>query len=1047
MDFGKWALNNTKLVSFMIVVLIIGGFLSYLKMPKLEDPAIKVRQAMIVTTYPGASAHQVELEVTDQIEKAIREVASVDNVQSQSMNDLSIITVELLTTTKDIEQQWDMVRRKVTNVQSKLPADASVPIVRDDFGDVYGMFYALTGDGLEDNELGDYAELMKRELIDIDGVCRVDIYGKRSQCINIELHQDKMANLGVMPMEVIQTLNGQNKTVYAGYYDNGNNRIRVSVSDRFNNPEDIGNMLIQGHDDKQLRIRDIALVETSYENPTRNALKYDGERAIGISVACLAEKDVTKIGAIVEERLAAIENRLPAGVEYHKVFFQPERVSNALNTFLINLLESVLIVIVVLIFTMGMKSGLIIGMSLVTIVFGSFLILSGFDGTLQRVSLASFILAMGMLVDNAIVIVDGILVDKKKGKPHIEALTSIGRKTAMPLLGATLIAILAFLPIFMSPDTAGVYVRDLFIVIAVSLLLSWLLALTHVPIMCKRLLFTKKAVRASLNEANNQTDELEDMYKGKAYTILEGILRFGLNHRITFVIGAIALFAISAFCYKFLDQAFFPDMEYDQLYMEYKLPEGNNSTQVEKDLKEISEYLKTREEIKHITTSIGGTPSRYNLVRSIATPSLAYGELIIDFTSPSDLVDNIDEIQNELCKRYPQAYIKLKRYNLMYKKYPIEAMFTGPDPEVLHQLTDSAMAVVRKSDKVYLPTTDWEPRCPKLSVDYNQSAARNSGLSRSEVGTSVLAYTGGIPIATFFEGINPKKVYVKCVDDDGENIDNLKNVEVFGLLPNISRVANKEYLMKVLTGSIKKEDVIEELTSTTQLRQITSDIRVEWEDPVVMRYNGQRAQRVQCSPRPGVGTEEARASLEKELAKIQLPEGYTMSWQGEKKASDDSMKYLFANFPLAIILMIGILILLFKDYKKPTIIFCCIPLILTGVIPSVLISGKAFGFVAIVGVLGLIGMMIKNGIVLMDEINLEINSGMNPYDALINSSKSRLRPVMMASLTTILGMIPLVPDAMFGSLSVTIMGGLFMGTLITLIFIPVLYSLFFKVKA
>ncbi len=1047
MDFGKWALNNTKLVSFMIVVLIIGGFLSYLKMPKLEDPAIKVRQAMIVTTYPGASAHQVELEVTDQIEKAIREVASVDNVQSQSMNDLSIITVELQTTTKDIEQQWDMVRRKVTNVQSKLPADASVPIVRDDFGDVYGMFYALTGDGLEDNELGDYAELMKRELIDIDGVCRVDIYGKRSQCINIELHQDKMANLGVMPMEVIQTLNGQNKTVYAGYYDNGNNRIRVSVSDRFNNPEDIGNMLIQGHDDKQLRIRDIALVETSYENPTRNALKYDGERAIGISVACLAEKDVTKIGAIVEERLAAIENRLPAGVEYHKVFFQPERVSNALNTFLINLLESLLIVIVVLIFTMGMKSGLIIGMSLVTIVFGSFLILSGFDGTLQRVSLASFILAMGMLVDNAIVIVDGILVDKKKGKPHIEALTSIGRKTAMPLLGATLIAILAFLPIFMSPDTAGVYVRDLFIVIAVSLLLSWLLALTHVPIMCKRLLFTKKAVRASLNEANNQTDELEDMYKGKAYTILEGILRFGLNHRITFVIGAIALFAISAFCYKFLDQAFFPDMEYDQLYMEYKLPEGNNSTQVEKDLKEISEYLKTREEIKHITTSIGGTPSRYNLVRSIATPSLAYGELIIDFTSPSDLVDNIDEIQNELCKRYPQAYIKLKRYNLMYKKYPIEAMFTGPDPEVLHQLTDSAMAVVRKSDKVYLPTTDWEPRCPKLSVDYNQSAARNSGLSRSEVGTSILAYTGGIPIATFFEGINPKKVYVKCVDDDGENIDNLKNVEVFGLLPNISRVANKEYLMKVLTGSIKKEDVIEELTSTTQLRQITSDIRVEWEDPVVMRYNGQRAQRVQCSPRPGVGTEEARASLEKELVKIQLPEGYTMSWQGEKKASDDSMKYLFANFPLAIILMIGILILLFKDYKKPAIIFCCIPLILTGVIPSVLISGKAFGFVAIVGVLGLIGMMIKNGIVLMDEINLEINSGMNPYDALINSSKSRLRPVMMASLTTILGMIPLVPDAMFGSLSVTIMGGLFMGTLITLIFIPVLYSLFFKVKA
>jgi len=1056
MDYGKWALNNTKLVSFMIAVFIIGGFMSYREMSKLEDPAIKVRQAMIVTTYPGASAHQVELEVTDRLEKAIREVASVDNVQSQSMNDLSIITVELLTTTKDIEQQWDIVRRKVTNAQRLLPEGVSPPIVRDDFGDVYGMFYALTGDGLEDIELSDYAELMKRELMEIDGVCRVDIYGQRSQCINIELLPDKMANLGVMPVEVIQTLNGQNKTVYSGYYENGTNRIRVSVNDRFNNSEDIGNMIIQGHDDKQLRIRDIANVVNAYETPVRNAMKYDGERALGISIACLANKDVTKIGKLVEERLNFIEKRLPAGVEYHKVFFQPERVNNALNTFLINLLESVLIVVIVLIFTMGLKSGLIIGMSLVTIVFGSFLVLNAFDGTLQRVSLASFILAMGMLVDNAIVIVDGILVDKANGRPISEALTSIGRKTAMPLLGATLIAILAFLPIFLSPDTAGVYVRDLFIVIAVSLLLSWLLALTHVPIMCKRLLFSKaeKSNEANLmnklkdkeeaQPTDSQTDNETTIYEGKFYDILERILRFGLNHRITFVMAAIALFALSAFCYRYLDQAFFPDMEYDQLYMEYKLPEGNNSTKINKDLEEISEYLKSRKEITHITTSIGGTPSRYNLVRSIATPSLAYGELIIDFTSPSDLVENINDIQDELNRRYPQAYIKLKRYNLMYKKYPIEAMFTGPDPEVLHQLTDSAMAIVNNSNMVYLPTTDWEPRFPALTIEYNQSSARNSGLSRSEVGTSVLAYTGGIPIATFYDGINPKKIYVKCVDENGENIDNLHNVEVFGKLPNISRIANKDYLAKLLSGAYDKDKLIEELTSTTQLRQIAK-INVDWEDPVVMRYNGQRSQRLQCSPRPGIGTEEARASLEKELNNVQLPEGYSLSWQGEKKASDDSMKYLFANFPIAIILMILILIMLFKDYKKPAIIFCCIPLILVGVIPSVLISGKPFGFVAIVGVLGLIGMMIKNGIVLMDEINLEVNSGMTPRTALINSSKSRLRPVMMASLTTILGMIPLVPDAMFGSLSVTIMGGLFVGTLITLLFIPVLYSLFFKV--
>ncbi len=1042
MDLSKWALNNTKLVNFLIVVLIVGGLVGYYSMSKYEDPVITVRQALVVTTYPGASAHEVELEVTDKLEKAIREVPTVDYVQSQSMNDLSIITVELQSTTKDVERQWDLVRRKITNIQGTLPSGATTPIVKDDFGNVYGMFYALTGEGLSDKELNDYAELIKRNILNIDGVCRVDLYGKRSECINIELQPDKMGNLGVMPTEIIQTLDGQNKTVYSGYYYNGSNRIRVTVTDRFNNTEEIGNMLIQGHDDEQLRIKDIATVTEAYEDPTRNGLKYDGDRAIGMSIACSSDKDVTKVGETVVETLAGLESQLPAGVNCHKVFFQPERVSSALSTFMVNLVESVVIVVLVLIFAMGFKSGLIIGISLVTIVFGSLLILHGLGGSLQRVSLAAFILAMGMLVDNAIVIVDGVLVDKKLGKPMDIALTDIGSKTAMPLLGATLIAILAFFPIYLSPDTTGLYVRDLFIVLAVSLLLSWVLALVQVPLMCRSMLFKKKKGQ----EENREEETSDEIYKGVWYTALEKILVFGLNHRITVAVCAVVLLVLSAFSYRFVDQAFFPDMEYDQLYMEYKLPEGTSSTQVESDLQEISDYLKSRKEVTHITTSIGGTPSRYNLVRSIASPSLSYGELIVDFTSPSDLVDNINEIQSELAKRYPQAYIKLKRYNLMYKKYPIEAMFTGPDPEVLHHLTDSVMDIVRDNEYVYLPTTDWEPRVPVLKVEYNQQSARISGLSRSEVGTSILAYTGGIPIGTFYEGITPKKIYMKCVDENGQHIESLLDVEVFGMLPNISRIANKETIDKIMAGSYDKEKLIEDLTGTTQLRQVIKSINVEWEDPVVVRYNGERSQRLQCSPRPGVGTEEARKALAAEISKIQLPEGYHLSWEGEKKASDQSMRYLFANFPLAIILMIAILIMLFKDYKKPTIIFCCIPFILVGVIPTVVFSGKPFGFVAIVGVLGLIGMMIKNGIVLIDEITLEISNGMEPRKALINSSKSRLRPVMMASLTTILGMIPLLPDAMFGALAATIMGGLFVGTLITLIFIPVLYTLFFKIK-
>ncbi len=1038
LDFSRWGLSNRKLVSFFVAILVVGGIVSYDIMPKLEDPAIKVKQAMVITTYPGASAHEVELEVTDKLEKAIHEMSGIDNVQSQSMNDLSLITVELKTTVKDedVEQHWDILRRKVSNAASSLPGTASTPQVRDDFGDVFGMFYALTADGLTDREMSDYAELVKRNVADIEGVSRVEIYGQRQECIYIEMRQDKMANLGVMPIEVIQTLNNQNRTTYSGYYDNGTHRVRVTVDDRFKKVEDIANMIIQGHDDEQLRISDVARVYKGYADPTRNEMKRDGQHALGISIAGVADKDIIKVGKQVEKTIAELSKTMPLGVKFEKIFNQPERVESALNTFLVNLLESVLIVVVVLIFTMGFKSGLIIGLSLLSIVFGSLLVLKGFDGTLQRVSLAAFILAMGMLVDNAIVIVDGILVDLKQGKPRDEALTAIGRRTAMPLLGATLIAILAFWPIFLSPDTAGVYVRDLFIVIAVSLMLSWVLALVHVPVMADHML-----------KAPEKTDGGDDdLYKGWSYTVLEKIMNFGLRFRVIMIAAAIGLVLLSVWSYRFLNQAFFPDMEYDQLYMEYKLPEGTNHTQVAQDLAEINEYLKTRKEVTHITTAIGGTPSRYNLVRSVATPSLSYGELIIDFETPKALVENIDDIQKELNKRYPDAYIKLKRYNLMFKKYPIEICFSGPDPSVLHRLADSAMAVIAASDKVYLPTSDWEPQVPVLSVNYDQPSARTTALSRSDVATSILAYTSGIPIATFYDGIHNESIVLKCTDAQGNDLDRIDNVPVFGIMPNFNNLLNRSTLQKLLSGAIDKDNIIEMITQTTPLKQVAKAVELKWEEPVVMRYDGQRQQRVQCSPRPGVGTEAARASIAKQIEKIKLPTGYSLSWQGEKMASDRSMKYLFNGFPLAIILIIMILIMLFKDYKKPAIIFCCIPLIFVGVIPAVLITGKPFGFVAIVGVLGLIGMMIKNGIVLMDEINLQISEGIEPKAALVNSSKSRLRPVMMASLTTILGMIPLIPDAMFGSLAVTIMGGLFVGTLITLIFIPILYAMFFKIK-
>lgn len=1037
MNLSEYALNNKALVKFLIIVLVIGGVFSFVSMSKLEDPEIRVKQALVVTVYPGASAHKVELEVTDVLEKEIRAMGDIASVESKSMDDLSIITVELETTVPpdELEQKWDILRRRVANAALELPSGARSPVVKDDFGDVYGMFYAMTTDGITDEEMVEYANLVKRELQDMPGVRRVDIYGDRKPCIHIEIIQDKIAKLGVHPSEILLTLQNQNKTVYSGYFKSGDKRLRVGVDDSYESVEDIADLLIQGHENDQLRLKDVAVISRGYQDPSRNEMCYDRLRALGISISMEKGENIITLGKKVDARLAQLKSsRIPVGIDFEKVFFQPDRVNEAISTFMINLVESVLVVVLVLMLTMGFRSGVIIGTGLVIIVLGSFVILYLLDGTLQRVSLAALIVAMGMLVDNAIVIVDGILVDLKRGIPKPAALTNIARKTAMPLLGATLIAILAFFPIFMSPDTVGEYVRDLFIVLAVSLLLSWILALTQIPIHADRLL-----------KVNGAAGE-EKVYDSKMYRLFRTFLTYMLCHKRLAVGVVVGLLALSAWCFRYIPQGFFPDLSYTQLYIEYKMPEGVTLEKVKEDIASIEDYLLSREDITHVTSSFGGTPSRYNLVRSIALPAISYGELIVDYKDADALKASIPELQQYLTDHYPDAYVRMKRYNLMYEDFPVELMFCGPDPAVLKELAAKAQKIMEDEPTADLVTDNWEPEMPVMMVDYYQPIARQAGLSRSDVGLSLLSATEGLPIGSYYEGTVAMPIYVKSVDSWGKVSGNLEDVPVWSALPSLSGL-NAETVKGILLGSVKKEDLLSDALGSTPLTQATRGVKLTWEDPVVWRYNGQRAIKARCNNLPGYTAESVRQRLIPLIDTITLPDGYTKQWLGEHKASSEAMQYLFKNVPWAIVMMIVILIMLFKDFKKPVIIFFCLPLAAIGIVFGMLLSGKDFGFVAIVGALGLIGMMIKNGVVLLDEITLQIAEGKNRMQALLDSSSSRFRPVMMASLTTILGMIPLLTDDLFGSLAVTIMGGLLVGTVITLVFIPVLYALFFPLES
>ncbi|MBE6253246.1 MAG: efflux RND transporter permease subunit [Bacteroidales bacterium] len=1029
MNLSSWGLSHQRLVLLLIVILTLGGVRAFFRMPKLEDPEIEVRQAVVVGIYPGASAHQIELELTGPLENSIRKTDHILFTQSYSYADMCyiLVTQDVSVPSEELQDNWMIMRNHLA--ATSLPAGSQL-IVRDDFGQMSGLFYALKGEGVEPERLSAFAEMIRRELQKLDGVSHVDIYGTPQKRVNIALRQDLLSSMDITPAEVMATLSGQGATTYAGYFLSGDYRIRVGVDNRFRSVEDIRSLLLKGHEGEMFRLEDIADVTLEEERTVREEFRRDGERVLGLLISAKSGTDIVKVGASVEKTIERLQaTRMPASVSCEKVFFQSDRVKDAMGSFLLNLIGSLLLVIVLLMITMNFRSGIILGITLVVTVLGTVLFLDMTDGALQRVSLGSFILAMGMLVDNAIVIVDGILVGRQKGLSRWEALTSIGQKTAIPLLGATLIAILAFLPIFLSPDVTGLYVRDMFIVLAVSLLLSWLLALVLVPILGDRWLYSQPLVPAQPQSS-------------RPHQWLSKALEYALSNRWRAVGAMVGLLAIAGLSFSLMPRELFPDMEYDQLYMEYKLPEGTHPSRVKADLDSIGRELMAFPGVKHVTTSIGATPGRYNLVRSVALPSLSYGELIVDFESVHALDRSIDSLQRHFSAKYPDAFLKFKPYNLMFMRYPIELTFCGPDPAVLHQLADSAMIVARSLGCIDPLTTDWAPRVPVLMADYDQARGRQQGISRMEVALSLLSATDGMPLGSYYDGAVNHNIYVSTTDQQGAPLSDLGNATVSSLLPNLEGAWENADWAGLLSGASSLR-----LSQTVPLREVAGDMNLQWEDPVIPHYNGERSHSVMGHASKGYLTEEARARLASEVEQWELPDGYSIQWGGEKYATNLSISNLLRSYPLVILLMLAILLAITRRFRISILLLLSVPFIFVGIVPAILLTGSTFNFVAIVGTLGLVGMMLKNGIVLVDEIGLQREAGADLKQAIMDASLSRLRPVMLASLTTVLGMVPLLFDDMFSSLAATIMGGLLVGTVIVLVFIPVLYSLFFSKQA
>lgn len=1013
MNIPKYSLENQKIIYFFLAVMLIGGIYSFFKLPKKEDSPFVIKQAVLVTQYPGATPQEVEKLVTEPIEREIQAMSDVFQIKSESYFGMSKISIELQPTLSPdyMPVKWDELRRKVANIQPRLPSGASSISVSDDFGDVFGIYYALTADeGYTYDDLRNWAQKIKTELSPVPGVQKVYLFGEQTQVVNVKISIPKLANLGIDPNAIQQVMQTQNLLVNTGDINTGNYQLRLRAEGTYKDIQDIRDQLIVTKSGGEVRLGDIATVERGYMDPPSNLMRVDGKRAIGIGVATGSKDDVVAVGNAVADHLAEMEQLFPVGMDLKTIYPENKIADEANNGFILNLIESLLIVIVIIFIVMGSRAGMLVGSSLLFSVGGTLLIMLIWGVGLNRTSLAAFIIAMGMLVDNAIVVTDNAQVGIKRGLSRYQALIDGATKPQWALLGATFIAVCSFLPMYLAPASVAEIVKPLFIVLAVSLGLSWVLALTQ----------TTTFGNFILKEA--KPGESKDPYDTKLYHKFESVLGRLIKRRYVTISTVVATLFLSLFVMSIMPQSFFPIMSKPYFRADLIFPEGYSIYDVETNVKKIEEeYLSKNENIKSYSFTLGGSPVRYYLASSSIGPKPNFANVLIETQDPEDAQAEEGKFYDYMVANYPNILTRSALFALSpVPDAAIEIGFIGDNVDTLVALTQRAQEIARNYDQVMEVRNSWGNKVPVWKPLYSQEKGLRLGITRQQVAYSLRSATNGVPLGEYREGDVFMPILLKDADKDSISLNDIKTLPVYSAKGR----------------SVKVEQVID-------------DFSLDYEFNVVRRFNREPCMLMQCEPKRGANTMAAFSHLWKEVQeKIQVPEGYKMTYFGEQSEQDKGNKAIAANIPLMFGLIYVTLLFLFpKYYRKPVLIMAMLPLIFIGVVLGLLAFGKSLDFFAMLGLLGLIGMNIKNAIVLVDEIGLQLNAGLSPVNAVIEATKTRIVPVTMASGTTILGMLPLLGDAMFAGMAATIMGGLFVSTILTIFVLPVTYCVFFKIKS
>jgi multidrug efflux pump subunit AcrB len=1012
MDIARISIDNKVVTLVMAVVFLVGGLLAYQGMSRLEDPEFTIKDALVVTPYPGASAREVEEEVTDEIEMAVQQLGQLDEIESKSDRGLSSLTVSIKNKydRASLPQVWDELRRKVNDAQSSLPPGAGPSVVIDDYGDVFGVFFTVSGGEYTYAELKEVVDLLRRELLLVQDVAKITTFGERQEVVYIELLRDRMSQLGIPDSVIIDELQQKNLVADAGRVGVGTEFVAIDPTGVLTTVEEFESLLISGGG-RQFYLRDVATVRRGYVEPPGNLIRYDGQPAIALGISTVSGGNVVTMGEALEKRMNELQPQLPLGIEFGIVSLQSRAVTAAIKGFTGSLLQAVVIVIVVLLLFMGLRSGLLIGFILLLTIIGSFIFLSPMGVALERISLGALIIALGMLVDNAIVIVDGMLVRIQQRMDPKEAASAVVKQSAIPLLGATLIAILAFAAIGTSQDSTGEFCRSLYQVVLVSLLFSWVTAVTVTPLL--GVMFLKPPTKGANEE------EEGDPYDSRFYRLYKGLLQGSIRARWLTVLVVVALFVSALYGFGYIDQSFFPASTRPQFMVDVWLPQGTHIDETTRTVAEVETYIQGLDGVTHVSSLVGQGGLRFLLTYTPEKTNSAYAQLLVDVDDPKRMNDLLPAIEAHLQENFPD----MLAYAFPFELGPgangkVRARFSGPDADRLRELASAAMSIMRTDGNAKGIRTDWRQRVKVLRPRVAEEQANVNGIHRRDIAAVMRRGFQGYTVGVFRDGDLLLPIMLRAEERERSDVDSIRNLQIWS--PAAGRMI--------------------------PLRQVVPGFDPAFEDEIIMRRDRKRTITVFCDPIDGPASI-LFGRLRPQIEAIELPEDYALEWGGEYEDSGNAQAGLAAMLPVFLLLMVLVTITLFNSLKQPLIIWLCVPLALIGVTAGLLTTNQPFGFMALLGFLSLSGMLIKNAIVLIDEINLQSKESKGLLAAIIDSGASRLRPVAMAALTTALGMIPLLLDAFFVSMAVTIIFGLLFATLLTMVIVPVLYAIMYRVPS